>query len=217
MVAFLLQLPKLDPPGYQRLVNGGVRDIHEISSTLLQNCERCHGLEGKGTGTGETPKLAGQHEAYIIGSLRAFAQGKRHSGIMEPVALKLDEEDIRELAAHYSGRPSADSVATIETHAESFERGQEIARRGAPAQGIPACVTCHGPGAGPRNPAYPVLAGQYRDYLVLQLELFKDLRRGGSEYAHLMHHIAPRLNPSQMRDVAFYYSSLDASPHESAR
>ena len=53
-----------------------------------------------------------------------------------------------------------------------------------------------------------MLAGQYPDYLVLQLELFKGGQRGGSAYAHLMKPVATRLTPEQMRDVALYYASL---------
>lgn len=59
-----------------------------------------------------------------------------------------------------------------------------------------------------RNPAYPLLAGQYADYLVLQLELFKGGRRGGSPYAHLMSRVAARMTSEHMRDVGNYYASL---------
>jgi cytochrome c553 len=214
MVAFLLKLPNLDAPNYQRLVNSEVRESNESSGAVFQSCERCHGVEGRGAGSGETPKLAGQREAYISAALQAFAQGRRHSGIMEPVAVELDAKEIQELASYYS---SMDPLTTIETAAGSFARGLEIAQSGIPALRVPACADCHGPGSAPRNPAYPELAGQYADYLVLQLELFKTRRRGGAEYGHLMHHVAPRLNQSQMRDVALYYESLNALPGESGR
>jgi cytochrome c553 len=69
-------------------------------------------------------------------------------------------------------------------------------------------MDCHGPGPHRRNSAYPNLAGQYADYLVLQLELFKQDGRGGSAYAHIMRHVATRLGTEQMRDVAAYYASL---------
>jgi cytochrome c553 len=56
-----------------------------------------------------------------------------------------------------------------------------------------------------------VLAGQYADYLVGQLALFKQAHRGGSAYAHLMRPVASRLTLQQMRDVALYYESLPAT------
>lgn len=83
-----------------------------------------------------------------------------------------------------------------------------IANRGVPEMGVPSCADCHGPTEQPRNPLYPSLAGQYADYLVLQLELFKARHRGGTAFAPIMHHVVDRLDPDQMRDVAAYYSAL---------
>ena len=45
---------------------------------------------------------------------------------------------------------------------------------------------------------------------MLQLDLFAQERRGGSQWAHLMQPIASRLEPEQRRDVAAYYGSLAA-------
>jgi cytochrome c553 len=80
--------------------------------------------------------------------------------------------------------------------------------RGIPRQRVPACVACHGPSDLPRNPIYPELAGQYSEYLALQLALFKNESRGGTPYAHLMRAVASRLTSEQMRDVTLYYASL---------
>lgn len=68
-----------------------------------------------------------------------------------------------------------------------------------------------------RNPAYPVLTGQYADYLVLQLQLFKVQQRGGSDYAHIMRRVAAGLSLAQMRDVARYYASLSSAQTESVQ
>jgi len=46
-----------------------------------------------------------------------------------------------------------------------------------------------------------MLAGQYADYLSLQLELFKNETRGVTAYARLMRTVAARLTPEHMRDV----------------
>ena len=54
--------------------------------------------------------------------------------------------------------------------------------------------------------AYPLLAGQYPDYLVTQLEQFSANHRGGSEYAHLMQRVAPRMSRMEMEAVAAYYA-----------
>lgn len=67
------------------------------------------------------------------------------------------------------------------------------------------------------TPVYPVLAGQYADYLILQLELFKKEHRGASAYVHLMRPVATRLTPEQMRDVALYYESPTSTLDRQAR
>ena len=227
MVAFLRVLPRLDAAEYRRLALGRARPaepaapIEELTGAeniprgVRERCARCHGVDGRGRGTGAFPKLAGQHAPYMRLALQAYEAGERHSGIMEPVAAGLSESEIRELADYYAGLEAA-----IGTHgttsrpagrgdaSAAIARGRDIAHRGIPAQKVPPCVDCHGPtDPNPRH-EYPMLAGQYADYLVLQLELFKKGYRGGSPYAHLMQEVAPKLTEQQMRDVAAYYDSL---------
>lgn len=220
MVAFLRRLPGLDVHGYRQLLNGTVsaagRDTHadrlsaETPPGIAHTCERCHGPHGRGLGSAAFPVLAGQRPAYVLASLQAYSRGERHSGIMEPVAGNLHDEEMRQLA-HYYGRLArpANPRSPI-SDADTIERGEEIARRGIPSQRVPACVACHGPGSTPRNPSYPVLAGQYSEYLVLQLELLRQERRGGSRYARLMRPVASRLTREQMQAVALYYESLNS-------
>ena len=127
---------------------------------------------------------------------------------MEPIAAGLSLEAMREVARYYASLPEPLPSPPPQDATLAIERGQAIASRGIPPQRVPACVACHGPGATHRNPIYPELAGQFADYLVLQLELFKKAHRGGSAYAHLMRTVAARLTSEQMRDVALYYASL---------
>jgi cytochrome c553 len=77
-----------------------------------------------------------------------------------------------------------------------------------PANLVPACVPCHGPGSHRRNPVYPALAGQYADYLRLQVSLFKAGHYGGTPFRNIMHRVASQLTEDQMHDVAAYYASL---------
>jgi cytochrome c553 len=86
-----------------------------------------------------------------------------------------------------------------------------------PEHRIPACSACHGSGAVRHNPRYPELAGQYADYLELQLKLFKQEQRGGTAYAHIMLQIAGRMTEEQVRAVARYYASLTPSADLGAR
>jgi cytochrome c553 len=195
---------------------------------VLANCARCHGADGAGRGLGAAPRLTGQSEAYLLASLQAFAGGERHSGIMQPAAAGLSEPEMAALAAHFAAAEApipppeggaageADGEADGEAHGEAdgeadaavIARGREIALAGVPKEGIPACAVCHGPGAGERHPLYPALAGQYADYIELQLWAWRQDVRGGTPFAHIMRTIADRLPEDQARAVALYYQSL---------
>ena len=235
MVAFLLALPALDEAAYRRLVHGDPAPAPDVTvvpvvpaeahaAALAEaRCARCHGADGRGRGSAAFPRLAGQNRDYVLRALHAYARGERHSGIMQTVVASLTADEMRALAEHYAGLPASGagaagtSAGAGDADAAAVTRGREIAERGIPAQGVPSCADCHGPSPTRRNPAYPSLAGQYADYLALQLELFRDRHRGGSAYAHLMDRTASRLTPEQMRDVAAYYASLAATGGASGR
>lgn len=222
MVAFLLELPKMNGARYSQLVHGHaqaeplqapIEDLGDPAPPIVTTtCDRCHGERGEGRGNAAFPKLAGQTEVYLRNQLRAYAEGQRYSGIMEPLSAPLTHDQIAKLSTYYASLPPAEPGPAADP--QRVERGRQIAQRGIPGQGVPSCMDCHGPRAGRRNPAYPHLAGQYADYLVLQLELFKTQHRGGSAYAHIMNNVASRLRPEQMRDVAAYYASVRPSRDE---
>jgi cytochrome c553 len=221
MVAFLRAFPNLNAEQYHQLVHGSDATMVATMPTMLApprvpdlvrtNCGRCHGVDGQGRGLGAFPKLAGQRPGYFIAALHAYARGERHSGVMQPIAAELLAEAIHELAHYYHRLPSSPVQQLRPTSQERIERGKLIATRGLPQQRVPACLPCHDPTRRSRNPAYPDLAGQYDEYLVLQLDLFKHQHRGGSSYAHLMRPVAAGLRPEQMRDVAAYFAALPPS------
>jgi cytochrome c553 len=126
---------------------------------------------------------------------------------MEPIAAALSPEEMRELAVYYSKLPKSSAALSSGKDEASIQRGREIAERGIPAQRVPSCMDCHGPGLASQNSNYPIHSGQYADYLVSQLQLFKNKQRGGTAYAHLMDGVAAALNAQQMQDVAAYYAA----------
>lgn len=220
MVAFLRALPTLDAAGYNDLTGANVaasddrlplEDLLVTSSTpvpdaVTGNCARCHGIDGRGRGIGAFPRLDGQRVQYLSSSLVAYGRGERNSGVMEPPAAHLGVDDISAIAQYYAGLPPGDAVASGADPA-AVERGRQIAWNGDPARLVPACRECHGPGV-TRNPNYPKLAGQYANYIVLQLELFRSHSRGGTKYRDIMMKVAGQLTEEQVRDVAQYYASV---------
>ncbi len=65
-------------------------------------CAACHGPEGV-SGNDIWPNLAGQKPGYLIKQIKAFRDGSRKDPMMSPMAASLTDEDIDNLAAHFSG------------------------------------------------------------------------------------------------------------------
>lgn len=73
----------------------------------VQACANCHGPDGAGSGQAY-PALAGQHESYLVATLKAWRDGSRHSdpsGAMPVIAKSLDDADTAAVAAWYAGLP----------------------------------------------------------------------------------------------------------------
>lgn len=221
VVAFLRRMPELDAARYRRLAYGE-RDLADAAPDLPTHgetppsravrdvCWRCHGANGMGRGPGAFPSLAGQRSEYLDASLRAFRNGTRLSGIMSEIAAKLTDGETQEIAAYYERLPSRRPEAVNDDAA--FERGRAIAQTGVADRDIPACVECHGPATRPKNRAYPKLTAQHRQYLVSQLVLLRERRRGGTSNIDLMHVFVNRLRDDEIRDVASYFGSVPGSP-----
>jgi cytochrome c553 len=67
------------------------------------------------------------------------------------------------------------------------------------------CVACHGADGNSTNPQWPKLAGQVPDYIVTQLQNFKQ----GKRHNPLMAPIAQGLSEQDMLDLAAYFSSQE--------
>lgn len=221
MVAFLRRMPELDAAGYRRLVYddldatpAGAASSFGASETAPRTvravCSRCHGLNGAGRGGGAFPSLAGQRAAYLYGSLRAFRDNDRFSGIMGEIASKLSDDEMRQIASYFERLPPREPEASAQNG--SMDRGRAIATQGLPDRDIPACVECHGPTALPKNPAYPRLGGQHARYLISQLVLLQKRQRGGTKNVNLMHAFVNRLSQTEIHDVAGFFAALPADP-----
>src|SRR5262249_28905413 len=68
-------------------------------------CSSCHGVDGKGR-PGVAPALAGQSERELEIALRAYRDGSRPSGFMQPVAAQLSDARIIAAASYYAALPA---------------------------------------------------------------------------------------------------------------
>jgi len=73
-------------------------------SQKVQMCQGCHGIEGWRTAFPEVyrvPKIAGQHQAYLVKALQAYKSGERTHPSMRAIAASLSDNDMADLAAYY--------------------------------------------------------------------------------------------------------------------
>ncbi|SFA73360.1 Cytochrome c553 [Rhizobium sp. NFR07] len=202
MVAFLRKLPDMDANAYMQASGlHGIGHAGEVSPLPI-TCESCH-AESKLNDTSLIPRLAGQSEAYLLNALKAYADTKRPSGIMQVAAGTLPREGLPELAAYYANQPRA-TRPLVQQDAGLVEKGRVLAEEGRVADKIPACLSCHDKASA--NPAYPKLSGQNSAYLRQQLSLFHAEIRGGSFYGHLMEGVAKQLTPEDIDAASAYFS-----------
>jgi cytochrome c553 len=178
-------------------------------------CAACHRLDGAGDPSGAFPRLAGQSGWYLYSTLRAFADGRRPSDVMTPVARLLSDLQMQDVAAFYAASRVPGPAPALAQDRPAIERGRDLAESAQPGRTPAACALCHGPAGAGRPPLYPYLAGQHAAYLERQLELFQDGRRRDDPMG-IMAAVAKQLSPAQMKDAAAYYAALPPAPAAAA-
>jgi cytochrome c553 len=168
------------------------------------SCAACHGVDGNSVNP-EWPKLAGQHQGYLVKQLTYFKDGERVNETMKGMASNLTEQDREDLAAYYSSQKVKIGVADPSL----VDFGQKIYRSGNASSGVAPCMGCHGPnGAG--NPAsnYPALRGQNAQYIENQLRGFASGQRHNENAKKMMQILASRMTDREIRAVASYIQGL---------
>ncbi len=166
-------------------------------------CASCHGSSGNSP-SDIFPKLAGQHEGYIVKQLTDFKSGARKNATMALVVIGLSEQDMIDLGAYYASNKVTHGVVLDEL----LEAGQKIYRSGNKASGLPACMACHGPtGAGVPAAMWPALSGQFSRYAELQLKAFADGTRS-NDPNNMMSDIAKKMTANEMKAVSAYVTGL---------
>lgn len=73
----------------------------EAGKEKSRTCAACHGPDGN-SATADFPRLAGQHQDYMVRALKDYKSGKRKNAVMAPQAANLSQRDMEDLAAYYS-------------------------------------------------------------------------------------------------------------------
>jgi cytochrome c553 len=72
---------------------------------------------------------------------------------------------------------------------------------------VHVCSSCHGPDGRSISPTFPRLAGQQKDYIIAQLQAFRDKTRADPHAQTYMWGMAARLSDPTIDAIAAYYSS----------
>ena len=168
-------------------------------------CAACHGQDGNSVNP-VWPSIAGQHATYIVDQLQAFKGGARNEPLMLGQVMMLNDEDMRNLAVFFSGKPPA---AKAVSDPSIVDRGQRIYRGGDRENRSSACIACHGP-SGRGNPAasVPMVRGQYAQYTAAQLRAYASGTRTSDGPTRVMRDIASTLSEEDIVAVSSYMQGL---------
>jgi cytochrome c553 len=174
-----------------------------------QVCAACHGPDGNSIGP-PNPKLAGQISEYLAKQLMNFKPGEdsktaqRPNAVMAPFAATLSPDQMRDVSAFYASQKLVPDKARNKA---TIELGQRIFRAGIADKGVPACAGCHGPAGAGIPIQFPVLGGQYADYIESQLKAFRSGERA-NDPNRMMRTTASRLSDEEIKAVADYIAGL---------
>ncbi|HEY4371280.1 MAG TPA: c-type cytochrome [Burkholderiales bacterium] len=160
-----------------------------------QVCAACHGPAGKSSNP-MYPILAGQPAQFISTALFEFREGKRKNEQMSPMAANLSNADLNDLAAYFSAQPAPAPLR--QSTPANVEAGRALALKN-------ACIACHGPKLLGQQ-QMPRIAGQFQDYLRIQLTAFKNGTR--NDLDGTMSSAAQGLSPQDIDVLADYISGL---------
>jgi cytochrome c553 len=166
-------------------------------------CAACHGADGNSSNP-MWPSLAGQHASYIYKQLSDFKAGRRINASMSGMVAGLSDDDMKNLAAYYETQ----SPRSVAFDGELIVKGESIYRGGITETGVAACMACHSPSGKGNGPAgWPSLKGQYPEYIVTQLQAFKQGART-NDPGKMMGNLVGRMSEMEMKAVAAYIAGI---------
>lgn len=182
----------------------------EAGKTKSLVCAACHGTDGN-SAINMNPKLAGQHQGYLVKQLQEFklasqTGGKegRNNAIMNGQAAMLSSEDMENIAAYFSSQTLKIGTAPEDVIAQ----GEALYRGGDAERGITSCISCHGPdGKGMNLAGFPTIGGQHAVYTKSQLEMFRSGGRN-NDLNGMMRGIASKLTDEDISILSQYLEGL---------
>jgi sulfide dehydrogenase cytochrome subunit len=134
-------------------------------SMLANACAGCHGTNG--LSTTPMPIIAGLNQEYLATILKQYKEDERPSTIMGRLAKGYTDKELELLATFFA---SQDWISPRQPVADRLVReGARLAEE--------QCTMCHRDGGRYMDASMPRLAGQWRRYLEIAMEEYKDPAR----------------------------------------
>ncbi len=98
------------------------------------------------------------------------------------------------------------AVASVSALAQSGEASEQPHDSEWLADKTKVCAGCHGEGGVSESPTYPIIAGQYQDYLYHALEAYRD----GARENGIMAAQVQGMTDAQLQTLAEYYANQES-------
>ncbi len=185
-----------------------VSSVQASAPELIERfeCEACHGPGGVSQHT-NIPSIAGIPEFNLIDQMLKYDEGRpaatinhvhgdtRKSGDMASIVKELSEEEIEELAAHYS---QLEFVRAKQRFNPSLaQKGKRIHEKN--------CSNCHVDGGSDPWDESSILAGQQKGYLLTSLKQFHSGERSVDKK---MDEAVKALSSDDLIALSEYYASF---------
>jgi cytochrome c553 len=199
-------------------VGGAVAVDLEKGKEINGTCAACHGEFGAGGKKGEYPRIAGQRISYIENQLKSFRARTRVNIPMYPYTQEreLSDADIKDISAYLAAIELPTDMPTFVGTEDALTRLLMVekvmiiprAEGDLEAGGViyqKQCASCHAK-TGKGRGMFPMLIGQYTNYLKRQIDLYRKGDRPHDEEA--VGGLLNALDEKQIQDVLAYLSSI---------
>jgi cytochrome c553 len=191
------------------------RSAPDTLEQRLLACTSCHAPTNAQGASGTDryfPRIAGKPAGYLYNQLVNFRDGRRQYPLMTYMVEHMPDAYLREIAGYFAAQhPPVPPPAPTTASPAVLERGRQLATRGDPALGVPACMACHGERLGGVAPAIPGLVGLPRDYINAQFGAWRNqVRRAHAP--DCMATIAARLSVADVSAVSGWLAAQPVPP-----
>jgi len=164
-------------------------------------CQTCHRTDASGRINFNIPRLSGQHASVLIKQLMDIRSGLRVNQEMRDYMHDSDLtlQDFADMAAYLQSLPVAGKIG--QGPPELVPRGEALYASG--------CTGCHGEhGEGRPELFFPMLASQHYGYLLREMDLILNGKRGNSNPA--MPPLLENYSTEDKQAIAAYLAQLPA-------